>query len=214
MILTIEELSQPTWAYVIGLGIVFGIAFICFLYGLIRAIILSKEYPDPMYQEYEEGEEEKFSQIERRPSWVEEDLSRFGAFILFGGCAALIFGIFFGVWLFKTPSDFDKYNQWYAAEYEEVTYDHIYSMDLKNEVSGSFRLGYGKVETKNYYYFYIKTDEDMYTMKKLENKGNDVFIKETDNYGAIIQRKDKDSDFVYYVINVPHGTVIEAYSIN
>ena len=103
-----------------------------------------------------------------------------------------------------------EYAEWYATEYEEVAYNEIYSLDLQNEVSGHFTLGSGRIGTDNYYYFYIKDyQKDYYQFTKLKYK-NDVYIKEVEENPKIIQRKDKDSSFVYYVIYVPVGTVINA----
>ena len=101
------------------------------------------------------------------------------------------------------------YAEWCATEYEEVTYNEIYSLDLQNEVSGRFSLGYGRIDTDNCYYFYIKNGNGLYQFTKIVYN-NDVFIKEVQETPKVIQRKDKDSNFIYYVIYVPTGTVINS----
>lgn len=211
MFLEIETKYPGEWFFSWALFGLVVVSLLMFLYGLISYIVLAKEHPK---REVYNAKYEGLPPLEfHRPSCVEEDLQHF---FNISGCGLLLF-LCFGICLGITIPCYihaDKtYEEWYQTEYEEVVYDHIYSMDFQNETYGKFRLGYGEIETKHYYYFYIKVEQDTYSFAKLENKNGNTFIKETDDYGSIIQRKDKNSDFVYYLIKVPHGTVIESYSV-
>ena len=211
MILEIESKYPGVWA-VTWFGVIVGaVGLILILVGGIRYYLLAKEYPKEVT--YESKIEGLPDFVETRESWVERELEYRFEFVGWGIVALFVA---FMVLIISIPCNIgadNSYNEFYTNEYQEVVYDHIYSMDLNNEVNGRFRLGRGYINTGNYYYFYIKTGEDTYGLRKLKIEGDNVFIKETDNYGSVIQRKDKDSKFIYYVINVPYGTVVEEYSI-
>lgn len=129
------------------------------------------------------------------------------AIIAFVMCGATVFASGFSAMNYDNRKK--EYAEWCATEYEEVAYDEIYSLKLQNETSGGFVLGCGRMDTDNYYYFYTKNEKGLYQFTKLKYK-NDIFINETDETPKVIQRKDKDSDFIYYIINVPVGTVVDA----
>lgn len=211
MFLEIEIKYPGEWFFswvLFGLVVASLMMFLC---GLICYIIFAKKHPK---KEVYNANVEGLPPIEfHRSSWDEEELQHFFNILAWGLLLFLIFGLCLGVTIPCYMHADKAYNEWYETEYEEVVYDHIYSMDFQNETSGKFRLGYGEIQTKHYYYFHIKVEQDTYSLAKLENKNGNTFIKETDDYDSIIQRKDKNSDFVYYLIKVPHGTVIESYSV-
>ena len=211
MFLEIEIKTPGRWGFTWVLFSM-AVAFLAmFLYGLVRYIVLAKEHPE---KEAYNAKFEGLPPLEfHRSSWVEEELRHFFNILAWGLLLFLIFGISLCIMIPCSIHEDKAYEEWYQTEYEEEVYDHIYSMDFQNETSGKFRLGYGEIQTKHYYYFYIKVEQDTYSFAKLENKNGNTFIKETDDYGSIIQRKDKNSDFVYYLIKVPHGTIIESYSV-
>ena len=211
MFLEIETKYPGEWFFSWSLLGLVVISLMMFLGGLICYIVFAKKHPK---KEVYNANVEGLPPIEfYRSSCDEEELQHFFNILAWGLLLFLTFGICLGVTIPCYMHADKDYNEWYETEYEEVVYDHIYSMDFQNETYGKFRLGYGEIQTKHYYYFYIKVEQDTYRFAKLENKGGNTFIKETDDYGSIIQRKDKNSDFVYYLIKVPHGTVIESYSV-
>lgn len=211
MFLEIETKYPGTWWLVWAMVSGASIALIVFLYSIISYIVLAKKHPEKEVYEDERGVLPPL--VFHRSSLVKEELEIFLNRAFWGISIFLIFGITLCWFIPFTIYEDKTYEEWYSTEYEEVVYDHIYSLDFQNETSGKFRLGYGEIKTKHYYYFYIKVEQDTYSFAKLENKDGNTFIKETDDYGSIIQRKDKNSDFVYYLIKVPHGTVIESYSV-
>lgn len=105
--------------------------------------------------------------------------------------------------------DNDKhYPEWYASEIVEVQYDHIYSLDLDTEVSGSFRLGYGSIDSDTYYYFYVKDSKGFYR-EKIKIEPN-VRLNESDTTPRIEERKEANSAEVWVFIYVPVGTVVDS----
>ena len=124
--------------------------------------------------------------------------------IVFGGLILL------PIWALTATLDSNKhYPEWYESEIVEVQYDHIYSLNLNNEVSGHFFLGSGKVGTDSYYYFYIKNDHDAYQLTKLKADGS-VYLKESNETPKVEERKDAKSTEIYTLIYVPIGTVVTA----
>ena len=211
MFLEIETKYPGEWFFAWALFGLVVASLMMFLGGLICYIVFAKKHPK---KEVYNAKFEGLPPIEfHRSSWDEEELQHFFNILAWGLLLFLGFGICLGITIPCYIHADKAYKEWYETEYEEVVYDHIYSMDFQNETYGKFRLGYGEIQTKHYYYFYIKVEQDTYRFAKLENKNGNTFIKETDDYGSIIQRKDKNSDFVYYLIKVPHGTVIESYSV-
>ena len=59
---------------------------------------------------------------------------------------------------------------------EDVPYE-IYSINDNIGVDGRFHLGTGRIESKDYYYFYIKTDKGL-KVEKLD--ATNAYIQETD----------------------------------
>lgn len=114
------------------------------------------------------------------------------------------------IWALTATLDNNKhYPEWYESEIVEVQYDHIYSLNLNNEVSGYFFLGSGKVGTDSYYYFYIKNDHDAYQLTKVKADGS-VYLKESNETPKVVERKDAKSTEIYTLIYVPIGTVVTA----
>lgn len=127
----------------------------------------------------------------------------FGAIVL-GGLILL------PIWALTATLDNNKhYPEWYESEIVEVQYDHIYSLNLNNEVSGYFFLGSGKVGSDSYYYFYIKNSHDAYQLTKVKADGS-VYLKESDETPKVVERKDAKSTEIYTLIYVPIGTVVTA----
>lgn len=107
-------------------------------------------------------------------------------------------------------ADKDAYDKYYKAEYHEVMYDNIYSVNRENEVSGHFALGYGHIKEESYYYFYTKVSEDIYTLDKIKTKN--CYIVETDekNYYISIDKLANSEEW-HYSIYVPKGTIVQTF---
>jgi len=108
-----------------------------------------------------------------------------------------------------------------------ITY--ISSLSTNSSLSGSFFLGCGSIENKNYYYF-ISNSELGYRIAKIENDGN-IYVKEDCNkkpfieftkYNAIsinwfakiffkTAMYDKDGEII---IHVPKNTVVKNYNVD
>ena len=127
------------------------------------------------------------------------------------------FGIFILLPIFvlcTTLNSSKHYPEWYAQEIVEVQYDHIYSLKLNNETSGSFCLGSGRVNTTTYYYFYIKNNHDAFELAKVEINGK-VYLKESDETPKVIEKKDANSTEIYTLIYIPTGTIVMAdFNVN
>ena len=134
-----------------------------------------------------------------------------GGQILFSFITEMILGVCFVGVIFVLVSVMDsnnKYQSWYESELEEVRYSHIYSLNLQDNVSGQFHIGHGKVETKSYYYFYVNSKYDSYQLAKIEITDS-VYIKESNDTSKVIERKDANSEYIYTIIYVPSGTIID-----
>lgn len=103
------------------------------------------------------------------------------------------------------------YMEFYEAEYHEVVYNEIYSINRNNEVSGRFCLGCGTIESNTYYYFYIKTSDNTYKLVKQKHADN-VYIVESDSAWRVTENKNASSAYVYYEIIVPKGTIIQSFN--
>ena len=135
-----------------------------------------------------------------------------GCQILFAFVIEMVLGVCFVGVIFVLVSVMDsnnKYQPWYESELEEVRYSHIYSLNLHDNVSGQFHIGHGKVETKSYYYFYVNSKYDSYQLAKIEITDS-VYIKESSDTPKVVERKDANSEYIYTIIYVPSGTIIDA----
>ncbi len=134
-----------------------------------------------------------------------------GGQILFAFITELFLGVCFALVILILVNVIDsnnKYQPWYESELEEVRYSHIYSLNLHDNVSGQFHIGHGKVETKSYYYFYVNSKYDSYQLAKIEITDS-VYIKESSDTPKVIERKDANSEYIYTIIYVPSGTLID-----
>lgn len=98
----------------------------------------------------------------------------------------------------------------YNKSYETVEYE-IYSLDRGAEVSGSFALGSGSIDTYIAYYFYVETDKG-FELKRITNSSTSIYLVETnERTPCVVTIKEPKSFGTYKVIYVPVGTVVKSF---
>lgn len=126
-----------------------------------------------------------------------------------------IYGFILAVILMITITKIDR-------EYQGESWDHylyIYSLKNKSDIDGDFALGFGTIETVEYYYFYYKSEYG-YERDKLPT--NEVSIIESTKRPEIKEvfstykgkhlkwgKQSKDK----YIMYVPRGTVIKRFFV-
>lgn len=97
--------------------------------------------------------------------------------------------------------------------YEKVIYE-ILSLKNSSSIDGHFALGYGSVETKSYYFFYVE-DEKGYKLEKIESEK--TYIKPLEdsiyNVPTIMEKKIKGKTYPYYIIYLPQEYIVFDYNI-
>lgn len=88
----------------------------------------------------------------------------------------------------------------------------IISIRTDNSISGRFYLGSGYVSDKNYYYYYIKTD-NCYRLDKCD--ASRTYILEDDYHvPSVYEIKEIGQMKTTYLIYVPVGTMVVSYTLN
>lgn len=104
---------------------------------------------------------------------------------------------------------------------EENHYLYISSINRNSEISGSFFLGTGSVDEKNYYYFYYKSRYG-YKLDKITVKNSYIvetkhkkpeIVKVVDTYNQDVFIKLLDSNVKRYLIYVPENTIIKDFKL-
>jgi hypothetical protein len=127
-------------------------------------------------------------------------------------CISVIVAIIssFGLSLVVTASPHDKYKQW-LWESEGSQISEIYSIKEKENISGSFALGFGSIKEESYYYYYVKTDNG-FLLNDIIAHG--TYIVEDDSVKPNISYKRKAWDYnVVYTITVPTNTIKVVYEL-
>lgn len=101
-----------------------------------------------------------------------------------------------------------------ANTYENCVAAEIVSIERDNLTSGSFRLGFGTINTETYYFFYEKTGNEQYKLGKV--KSDCAYIIE-DNTSkrlkSVWEIKEYGEFKPYYNIYVPKGTIQVSFSL-
>lgn len=97
--------------------------------------------------------------------------------------------------------------------YEKVIYE-ILSLKKGSSVDGYFALGYGSVETKSYYFFYVENERG-YKLEKIETKRAYINPLEDSTYNVptIMEKKIKGETYPYYIIYLPQEYIVFDYNI-
>ena len=97
--------------------------------------------------------------------------------------------------------------------YENVVYE-ILSLKNSSSVEGHFALGYGRIETISYYFFYVE-DEKGYKLEKI--KSERTYIKPLEdsvyNVPTITKKKIKGEIDSYHIIYLPQEYIVFDYNI-
>lgn len=94
----------------------------------------------------------------------------------------------------------------------EVLHDEIISLQPEAGVEGSFVLGSGCIDTRMFYFTYVKTEKG-YLIRKISTENQDVYIRETDGTPRVCKIKERWSLNDYIVIYVPEGTIISQFDL-
>ena len=101
-----------------------------------------------------------------------------------------------------------------ASTYENCVAAEIVSIERDNLTSGSFRLGFGTINTDTYYFFYEKTGDKQYKLDKV--KASCAYIIEDNTSSrlkSVWEIKEYDTYKPYYNIYVPEGTIQVSFSL-
>lgn len=130
--------------------------------------------------------------------------------IIFVDCivAILVLFIFGGGNFLLASAPREEYgNTWIWESVKETEINKIYSLKVTTGASGNFCLGSGTIKNKDYYYYYVKTENGLYKQDKIENDGN-VYIKPTDVVKPNISYyKEAWASSLTYIISVPSDTI-------
>lgn len=137
---------------------------------------------------------------------------------------ALIAALFFGLFTVLTVIGIESGEL--KLDHEERAYE-IVSLKSKSEISGSFFLGTGSIDDREYYYTFAEVEEDRY--KRVTIPSDNSIIEETDEKTPHVTKKyyvrdgvdwivpewiDKgEVSKVEYNIYVPKGTIIKEFSV-
>jgi hypothetical protein len=117
----------------------------------------------------------------------------------------------------------------------QLSDERIVSLDLGNQLHGSFFLGTGSINERTYYYYYRAEADGSYTLQKAPADFSKIFMDTTPAMAHIItlngdlypyncrdglsdiQCKLAGDEYVWfktYEFHVPVGTIIERYNAN
>ena len=99
----------------------------------------------------------------------------------------------------------------YIQEYTKFI-TNIMSINRESGITGSFALGCGYVQSKQYYYYYYETDNGV-LLGKVD--AEITYIVETDQYEpALYELKQYGKVSIDYLVYVPYGTIITNFVLN
>lgn len=120
--------------------------------------------------------------------------------------------VFFG---FGSPTTYSilRCNYEKNRVYEKTIYE-IKSLKTDSVVFGRFYLGNGRIETKQYYFFYVE-DEKGYRTEKVEVENTYINSLANSNYivPTLTEKKIKGETYPYYIIYLPQEYIVFDYNI-
>lgn len=96
---------------------------------------------------------------------------------------------------------------------QEVINEHIaniVSIKRSAEVEGSFCLGSGYVDSKQYYFYYCEVEPNKFKLGKIETDRSYI-IEDNDKTPSIYKLKAKGEWTYHYDIYVPVGTILTTF---
>mgnify|MGYP000630283228 CR=1 FL=1 len=97
---------------------------------------------------------------------------------------------------------------------------NIISLRNNNEVSGSFILGSGRIDEKEYYYTFIKINNDKYKRKKYPVEKSVIYETSQNSQKVVEKRKTIDDPLIIgciseekYILRVPKGTIVKEFKV-
>ena len=143
------------------------------------------------------------------------------AFTIMGACCGLVLGMLISI--VGSELYYDSTEKYRSISQTE----QIYSVFNNDSMSGSFFLGIGSVDSKNYYYYYTQEDRG-YKRNKLNGEFHNVYINEKDdikNPSVKLIEYIPKKNWAYYmfitpnrhpktvIFNVPEGTIFKDFNV-
>lgn len=125
----------------------------------------------------------------------------------------LFFGLLFMFLFFAAFITIESTDNW-------THYETIVSLKDSSNISGSFFLGTGSIDQKQYYVAYVTTTNQGNTFKQIKIPVNKTIIEENNNQTPRIVSKWKISGYIsktkthtHFKIIVPKNTIIKQFKI-
>ena len=184
--------------FILGLILIVTSSLFCLVFFVIFGgqLIENLSYDISMLRSYKRQEND--NAIKEYTKETRRDLLKFGIPILIA-CVVLGICIPFGV---------HSMNSYKMFAYDKVICE-IVSLNRQSDIEGSFFLGTGRVESKEYYYFYTPTNKGY----KLEKRSHErTYIVEDDSVSPCLKEvKETNNWYEYYVLVVPTNTVVKEF---
>ena len=96
--------------------------------------------------------------------------------------------------------------------YEKCIANEIVSIEKDNTTSGVFILGSGNIESKTYYFYYVRVNENTYKLDKVDASRTYV-IEDDMKTPSVYEVKECGELFSDYYICVPEGTIVKEFHL-
>lgn len=127
------------------------------------------------------------------------------------------------LWIIFAGVIFFKYQIYTVQPSVEKIKDYPFTLNFSDNAEGTFRLGYGTLEGRRNYFYYIKQGE-YFKLEKVDAENS--LIEESDEKPAIIQYecnreelktwifKLESCGFRPTIVRIPKGSIIQEFRVN